>query len=298
MLQIDYMEVLGMNTSQHQRRRFLCLLGITLPFTASLKLFAANKPLLKLAQKYSKTLRLKDFLVSEKYDGIRGFWTGSKFKTRSGTIISPPSWWSRGIEGLSLDGELWIGRGDFSELNGMLKQKQLSDAQWRRIQFLVFDLPSHNTIFEERHSALTGLFENLSQSHIKLVAQSPVTSDEALMIKLNEVINSGGEGLMLQRKEARYSAGRQSGLYKLKRWQDAEAIVVARTAGKGKYQGAMGALIVKIEGDLQFRIGSGFSDAERQTPPPIGSVITYRYSGKSKKGIPRFASFVRLREYQ
>lgn len=286
-----------MNITQHQRRRFLCLSSIILSYTTPLSLFAANKPALKLAKNYSKKLLLDDFLISEKYDGIRGFWTGSSFQTRSGTIITPPSWWSQGIEGLSLDGELWIGRGDFSELNGMLKRNQISDAEWRRIQFLVFDLPSDDSKFEERHSALTGLLEKLSSSHIRLVLQSPVFSDSELMTKLNHVINNGGEGLMLQHKSARYSSGRKSGLYKLKRWQDAEAVVVGRTAGKGKYHGVLGALIVEIEGGLQFRIGSGFSDSERKKPPTIGSVITYRYSGISKKGIPRFASFVRLWEY-
>lgn len=285
-----------MNISQHQRRRFLCLSSIILSSTTPLSLFAANKPALKLAKNYSKKLSLDDFLISEKYDGVRGFWTGSSFQTRSGTVITPPSWWSQNIEGLLLDGELWIGRGEFSELNGLLKQKQLTDAQWRRIQFLVFDLPSSDSKFEERHSTLTGLLQKLPSSNIRLVPQSPVSSEAELMIELNHVINNGGEGLMLQHKFAHYSSGRQSGLYKLKRWQDSDAIVVGRTAGKGKYRGALGALIVEIEGGLQFRIGSGFSDAERKKPPTIGSVITYRYSGKSKKGIPRFASFVRLRE--
>ena len=39
----------------------------------------------------------------------------------------------------------------------------------------------------------------------------------------------------------------------------------------------------------------GVSDAERDAPPPIGSWVTYRFRGTHDSGLPRFASFVRVR---
>ncbi len=44
-----------------------------------------------------------------------------------------------------------------------------------------------------------------------------------------------------------------------------------------------------------FSVGTGFSDAQRENPPAVGSVITYRYQEMTDRGVPRFPSFVRLR---
>jgi DNA ligase 1 len=77
---------------------------------------------------------------------------------------------------------------------------------------------------------------------------------------------------------------------------DTEARVIGYLPGKGKYQGMMGALVVETPEGLRFRLGTGFKDAERRQPPPIGSWVTYRYRGLNPSGIPRFASFMRVRD--
>jgi DNA ligase-1 len=82
---------------------------------------------------------------------------------------------------------------------------------------------------------------------------------------------------------------------KLKTYEDAEAVVIAHLPGKGKYQGMMGALLVEMPDQRRFKIGTGFSDAQRADPPPIGSTITYKYFGKTSTQLPRFASFLRVR---
>jgi DNA ligase 1 len=43
---------------------------------------------------------------------------------------------------------------------------------------------------------------------------------------------------------------------------------------------------------VRFNVGTGFSDAEREDPPAIGSVITFRYQELTKDGVPRFPSWV------
>jgi len=78
-------------------------------------------------------------------------------------------------------------------------------------------------------------------------------------------------------------------------------VVVAHLPGKGKYQGMMGSLLVEIrDADTQqarrFKIGTGFSDAQRADPPAIGTIITYKYFGTTNTGLPRFASFLRVRD--
>lgn len=100
---------------------------------------------------------------------------------------------------------------------------------------------------------------------------------------------------MLHQQNALYKTGRSSDLLKLKTYQDTEAEVIGYRPGKGKYQGMVGALIVKTPQGKTFAIGSGLTDALRQTPPEIGSVVTYRYNGYTRHGLPRFARFLRVR---
>ena len=101
---------------------------------------------------------------------------------------------------------------------------------------------------------------------------------------------------MLHRADAPYLTGRSDVLVKLKPWQDAEAVVVGHMPGKGKYEGMTGALEMEMPGGQRFRIGSGLSDDLRRQPPPIGSRITYRYQHLTKKGLPRFPRYLRLRD--
>jgi predicted DNA-binding WGR domain protein len=46
----------------------------------------------------------------------------------------------------------------------------------------------------------------------------------------------------------------------------------------------------------RFAVGTGFSDAEREGPPPVGSVITFRFQELSEGGVPRFPSYVGVRD--
>ena len=82
---------------------------------------------------------------------------------------------------------------------------------------------------------------------------------------------------------------------KAKRYQDDEARVLAHLPGKGKFKGMMGSLLVESRQGQQFKIGSGFSLANRQSPPPVGTWVTYKYYGLTQRGIPRFASFLHKR---
>src|SRR3546814_16227482 len=91
---------------------------------------------------------------------------------------------------------------------------------------------------------------------------------------------------MLQHQDARYRVGRSGGLLKYKPYDDAEARVVGHTRGRGKYHGMLGALVVERPDGLRFRIGSGFPDAQRPTPPPVGSVVPSPYTGRPHKGGP------------
>ena len=114
--------------------------------------------------------------------------------------------------------------------------------------------------------------------------------------KLDELVHGGGEGLVLHLADAAYVTGRSDVLLKVKQLQDTEAVVIEHLPGKGKYQGMLGALCVQMPDGKKFMIGTGFTHAARQHPPSVGTTITYTYRGFSKTGLPRFASYLRVRE--
>ena len=276
------------------RRSCLALLAIA-AFPA-LPALAADAPALLLAQVYRPGLPLQDYWVSEKYDGVRGFWDGRTLRTRGGETVRAPAWFTAGWPEVPMDGELWAGRGRFSHAQSTTRQQQPGDVAWRQIRFMVFDLPGDKGTFDQRLPALSALVESLGQPWVQAVPQRRVANDAALQALLHRTVRAGGEGLMLHRGASLYRAGRSDDLIKVKTHEDTEARVVAHLPGKGRHAGRLGALLVETPSGQRFRLGAGFSDADRERPPPVGSWVTYRFRGTHDGGLPRFASFVRERE--
>lgn len=241
-------------------------------------------------------LSLDQYWVSEKYDGVRGYWDGQRLYTRQGHAIATPPWFTAGWPtDLPLDGELWIGRGRFAEVSGIVRTHPPTDDDWRRVQYRVFDLPDTAGPFDTRLQVLQQRLAALAIPWLQPVPQFRVADEAALMARLEAVVDGGGEGLMLHHQAARYHTQRNRDLIKLKPYRDTEARVVAHHGGEGRLRGLMGAMTVETPEGRRFRIGTGFSDAERADPPAIGSWITYRYSGLTATGLPRFARFLRTR---
>lgn len=252
-------------------------------------------PALMLANVYDGQSDLDAYWVSEKLDGVRAYWDGHQFLSRNGNRFTAPPWFTADFPDTPLDGELWMGRGTFATLSGAVRRDEPDPRQWRNIRFMVFDLPRSPGVFDQRLTRLRTMFRQLDSPYLALVEQFKVADQDALTARLQQVVAAGGEGLMLHRGDAPYHGYRSDDLLKLKPYLDAEARVVAYLPGKGKYQGMMGALLVQGPDGRQFRIGTGFSDAERARPPTIGSVITYQYWGRTRTGLPRFPSYLRVR---
>ena len=252
-------------------------------------------PPLLLANVYRDDVDLDQYWVSEKLDGVRAWWDGEGLVSRSGNRFNVPSWFVERFPPVQLDGELWMGRGTFERLSGAVRRQVPDDAQWREIRFMVFDLPSSPATFDRRLQRLREMFEAIESPRIALVEQFRVADQDELMDVLHRVVAGGGEGLMLHRGGSLYTAGRSDDLLKLKVYEDAEAVVVGHLPGKGRLAGMLGALVVETPHGQRFRLGTGFSDEERRAPPPLGATVTYRYYGKTRRGVPRFASFLRIR---
>ena len=287
----------------HRRRLLMMLVfGALSAFAGSFTWAGTSSasPLM-LANVYRPGVPLADYWVSEKYDGVRGYWDGQQLLTRGGERVNAPAWFTAGWPATPLDGELWAGRGQFSHAVATVRQQTPNDAAWRGMRYMVFDLPAQGGPFTDRIPVLNRLLAKLAVPWVQPVAQSRVANAQALQALLTQTVALGGEGLMLHRGASLYRAQRNDDLLKVKTHEDAEARVIAHLPGKGKYAGMLGALLVQMPDERgqpgrRFKLGTGFSDAQRQNPPAVGSWVTYRFRGLTDSGLPRFASFMRVRE--
>lgn len=259
--------------------------------------FAATQaPAIQLATDWKGPagIDISAYLISEKLDGVRGYWDGQRMLTRQGYPIAVPAWFVQDFPEYSLDGEFWLGRGQFEAISGLVRQVSPDEAAWRKVRFMVFDVPSQGDVFAKRYAfALAHLS---SQSvFMTVIPQYRVDNMTALQQKLDEAIGDGAEGLMLHHSQARYQVGRNPQLIKLKPVYDAEAKVIGHIPGKGQFTGKLGALRVETPDGRVFNLGTGFTVAQRQAPPDIGTIVTYQYNGLTVNGLPRFARFMRVR---
>ncbi|MBX3587583.1 MAG: DNA ligase [Ramlibacter sp.] len=259
-------------------------------------LSAPGAPPLMLARLYAPGVPVADYGVSEKYDGLRGYWDGRQLWTRGGERVVTPAGFTTGWPAQAMDGELWAGRGGFARAVSTARRHEPDAAAWREMTFMVFDLPTQAGSFRERAAALQKLLPaGGAPGGLAAVAHSTVHDADSLDRLMRRTVREGGEGLMLHRWDALYRAGRSPDLLKYKPTQDADARVLGHVPGQGKLAGMLGALLVETPDGVRFRIGTGFSQAQRREPPAVGSWISYHHRGETDRGVPRFASFARVR---
>ncbi len=255
-----------------------------------------SSPAILLANVLSADIDVTQYLVSEKYDGVRAIWDGRVLKFRSGRVVNAPAWFIAKLPPQSLDGELWLAREKFEQLSGIVRKTEPVDEEWRQLKYMIFELPDGAGTFAERAARIREVVDAAKFLQLVAVAQTPVASRASLQQRFDKIVADGAEGLMLHLASAPYSTGRSDVLLKLKPLLDTEARVVEHVPGKGKYQGMMGALRVEMPDGRRFNIGTGFTDSVRKNPPPVGTTITYTYPSLTKSGLPRFAAYLRVRE--
>ncbi len=170
------------------------------------------------------------------------------------------------------------------------------DGEWRALRYQAFGLPRDAGRFAERAARIDAIAREVAWPQPVTVVQQPVADRAALRRKLDEVVRGGGKGLVLHGADALWRSGRSEVLLQRKRLQDAAALVAGHVPGRGKYGGQIGALRVRLDNGTEFLIGTGFSGAERASPPPAGVYLTSSYRGTTAAGVPRFASFLHVRE--
>jgi DNA ligase-1 len=256
-----------------------------------------NIPLWKplLAEKYDESKNIDGYWMSEKYDGVRAYWDGKgKLWSRTCKMVydAPPWFINKFPKNIPLDGELWCKRDMFDKASSIARSG--NDSDWKKMKYLVFDIPNMNISFEKRMAALKKM--NL-KSPIKCVKHYRCSGKDALVQALEHILSINGEGIMLRQPHSKYVGCRSSSLLKVKKMHDAEAEIVGyEYSTTGKFKGNIKSFKCRdLTTQVEFNCGSGLSEEDRIHPPLQGSIITYQYQNLTKKNIPRFPVYIRVR---
>ncbi len=237
---------------------------------------------------------LTGYLASEKFDGVRAFWSGKTLLTRNGKKLSPPPFWLENLPPFEVEGELFVGRGEFEKTSSIVKTA--GDSRWAEVKFLIFDAPSEQGGILERLKRVQIWLEKQKTSVVTLIKQHKLNSTQEAFDFLDEVVKRGGEGVVVRDAARSYEHGRSDSVLKIKKFDDSECEVVGEVEGKGRLKGRLGAVLCRDFLTNQIlRIGTGFSDSEREKGFEMGEVLTYKFNGRTKNGKPRFVRFWRKR---
>ena len=269
----------------------------------------AKFELLKLSE--YKGQNVGGWLASEKLDGVRAYWDGRNLLSRNGKILAAPEGWSVHFPPFALDGELYTARGEFEKIQSTVMDKTPSVTAWSEIKFHIFDVPEASGGLLERLSELEKFILQKPQAgqNLKIIKQVKVKDNAEFEAFAEAVITKGGEGAVVREPNVPYERKRSKNALKYKKIKDAECEVIAVNKGSGKYEKFVGSLTCKALGGKDdkeragepkegttFKIGSGLSDKNRQDPPKIGPIITYKFQNLTANGKPRFPIFLRVRE--
>ena len=176
-------------------------------------------------------------LGERKYDGVRGYWDGHSLRARRRNR-GGPAWFTAGWPTTPMDGELWAGRGRFAHAQSTTRQQQPDDAAWRQMRFMVFDLPAHGGVFDERlGAALKTLVASIQHDWVQAVPSNAWPRMPPCRPCCNARCAGWRGADAAQRQLAGHRSGRSDDLIKLKTHDDAEALVVGHLPGKGKPPG-------------------------------------------------------------
>ena len=283
--------------NQCRSRVYVFILALLLVLLFTLELYGSESAVgLMLPKSYTGQEVGEEWLWSEKLDGVRGEWTGTEMLTKQGNRLDVPAYFTENFPPFPLSGEIWGGRGTFERTSSIVATS-LKDKGWNTLRYGIFDSKESSLSIEERIDRARSWFEKHPSKYAFIIEQQPVVDRTHLQRLLEEIEAGGGEGIVLIRKGSKYKKGRSVDVLKVKNFKDAEGVVVGYVPGKGKHQGRMGALKLELLTDrtIQFKIGTGFSDEQRIHPPPIGAIVTFKYTGHYVSGKPKFPSFLRVR---
>ena len=244
-------------------------------------------------------------LISEKLEGMRAIWDGGVSRgvrkwdvpyanidkderflvdqvatglwSRLGNVIHAPDWWLDQLPKTPLDGEMWIGRGQWQRMMSIVKDLEPGPG-WREVGYYCFDMPSPDTMLadgmvEFRHKQTRLFLGTLEwyKERAKLdywpKGTTPFRSTYTLLQRhlegceiafahrqsflpyghfaldvvdelVADIVGEGGEGCILRDPDSTWKQNRCHTLVKCKIYLDDEATVIGYTTGRQTDRGS------------------------------------------------------------
>src|SRR2546423_1583954 len=108
-------------------------------------------------------------------------------------------------QGAPVDIELWVGRKMFQKTTSIVRSGA-AGAEWKQVQYVVFDAPNATGGFEERLAHAQKVLERAAAPHARWHEHVVCNSFDHLREELARVESLGGEGLMLRKPKSKYEA--------------------------------------------------------------------------------------------
>ncbi len=253
------------------------------------------KPPVQLLETWDGKIDPTGWWMSEKYDGVRAWWNGKEFVSRTGHTFVAPALFKAKMPRTVLDGELWLGRGKFQTCSGVARGGSADD--WANMKFMAFDVPEFDDLpLESRLARLNAEVQLASCPWLYAVGQHKVMSATELRAMLAAMEAEGAEGVVIRRPGSRYQKGtRTNDWMRVVSVLRDEAEVIGYTRGKGARGQGIGALVCRRADGVQFKVGTGLKTADVLNPPPLGTIITFGYKVLTDAGLPREPRFICVR---
>lgn len=290
------------------------------------------KPLLAATVEKVEDIRFP-VLASPKLDGVRAIVIDGVVMSRSlkpipNKHVQKLFGWMEGF-----DGELIVGDPTAKDVYQVTTSGVMSVEGEPDVCFWVFDLIHQgDDHFSRRLFAMEHWLNNPANDRpelykVRRVPQEIISNPTDLDMLEEYHLRYGYEGVMLRDPNGRYKCGRstlkEGILLKLKRFQDDEAEVVgveellrngneAKTNELGHTErsshkanmipsGTLGALICKTKDGVEFRIGTGLTQADRDSLWAVrdtlpGKLVKFKYFTIGVKVAPRFPVFLGFRD--
>ena len=277
-----------------------------------------SKEICMLARHWEECQDPTGWFMSEKDEGIRMIRprANTDVFSREGNPFHPPAWWLDQLpRGPFLDGEAWIGRGQFERTQSILGNRQATDAEWRWVKFMCIEplnMSQSNSVFQP-------------------IQQIVCQSRADLASFYQEIVESGGEGVMLRHPNQPYHTGHSPYLLRVKPEIRGMAIVTGYktslagvdyfTSNRQSVESVSCGRLISLQVRWQqpvplreiakadqehrspiypppvdFNLSNGLTEETRANPPPVGSEVPFLYQCLSKNGTPMFARLAKKKK--
>ena len=272
-------------------------------------------------------------LASPKLDGIRAIVRDGVVYSRSNKPIMNKYVQEKFRHFEHLDGELIVGSPTAKDCYTQTTSHVMSrDKVDFPVTFYVFDhIINPHANYDFRHEWIKDALKTWRRSilinDVKLLAQTPLNNLEELVTFEANCLEDGYEGVILRSPDAPYKMGRSTAreqyLLKVKQFKDAEAVVIgfeermhngneATVSELGRTKrsshqanktgrGDLGALVCRTADGVEFNIGTGFTDSEREAvwnnrDQFLGRLAKYKFFPVGQKEAPRHPVFLGWRD--